>query len=1220
MAHPLVNIIEEPRDKVVSAYNCIEFKYEVTDYITSNGSKSFLEFQVDAGIPANETVIIFGQQFLFTSDPNTNGHNIALGADEFEQRDFIYDTLLTNYEVTKNFNILKVAADRISLTAKLNGSLPNITFFLSSTADLQELSNLPGSDVEKQKTYKIIGCLQLFENNQWETKEELVRDVYLVKDENALKSEVTYKLQEILSSLYVNAKPDLNATAPFIDQNGSFEFRLSIVDFKSATGQVGQSGFFAVGEPFCAVNGKQRIQNNEVRMLPYYNNITDGFTLSLNQIPTNLKLCCDNNGFLSVLIEDQEKQGWAVEVYGNVYYSDGNIEFNHRFGGFTGTGSDVLLIPIGPKQIDICNDFLGGGDVDKYNYQAFIFTNASAPNLFPDGDGGTFETSIAGMVAKTGLVMSQTPNGYIGNGLLLEELQDGAPYTPFGSTLLTHINDIAFEKGKIYFLEAWVKVNGLDCDCISNMFTDGNYGTFDGNDPLDLINIISGASSQIVNGYENKSLLISDLDSTSLGNDDFIVNGISNIYLLVNRTYKLKAWVKVSGLDCLDCLNNNLFTDGNNGTFIGFNPLNGISIISGATAGTFASGMYVTDLENSTVVNGSLLMNGDTGIAFTLGRSYLLTMEVDLTGLFTAKIGNLFIDGDYGTFDDNLTNIDTPVPNSSIVLAPPRLEGKSVLWENAVPVNLGVNSVLIRGLTNITFTSGKTYEISGWVDASGSSLLACLDVDGFSLGIGIASPTSIGDITIVSKTDAVYNNSTCGTNPLWIQVKCRFIANLSIGLRVGVKIRYGATFLEPALQEIRFDDFRVIEVGVSNDINFNIGLVGGIGANGTESINTQYVLNDNNFDPNTGYNIPNLVTLTTTVLPSIGFIGKVGLITTGFSSVLSNQGITPFSPPEITIRNVIVEDMVDGVKFQLNKVSSPSNTNVVVDKYLKLGSDCSMLNKWIELETTFETLSSGNATFGLQVLDNANCLKDKDVEIMIDSISLIDTQNQNLEFYITSSDGADELSTLKIDCDKLGSWNKLVSSYTPSADTNESVLIRVKGRTECIDSGDVTVDEIRVTCREDGSASSTPLQTVQMMNSSEDCCCDDCCNEEFAYLNELGQFDFIHFECKNEIGAIISKVNIEVCTDCDDDISTQGSKTVSASSKDRFVVNARIEKDRRDQLKIFGASIEIYHIVNNQYYPIELLNEELDTVVGNSNFVDINLEFVYRFENPTLKL
>jgi hypothetical protein len=1210
MAHPLVNIIEQPRDKVISAYNCIQFKYEVTDYITSNGSKSYLEFQVDAGIPANETVIIFGQQFLFTADPNTNGHNIALGVNEFEQRDFIYDTLLTNYEVTKNFNILKVGTDKISLTAKLNGNLPNITFFLSSINDLQELSNLPGSDVEKQKTYKIIGCLQLFENNEWVTKEELVRDVYLIKDGNALKAEVTYKLQEILSSLYINTKPDLNATAPFIDQNASFEFRLSIVDFKSATGQVGQSGFFAVGEPFCAVNGKQRVQNNEVRMLPYYNNLTDGFTLPLNQIPSNLKLCCDNNGFLSVLIDDQEKQGWAVEVYGNIYYSDGNIEFNHRFGGFTGTGSDVLLIPIGPKQIDICNDFLGGGDVDSYNYQAFIFTNASAPNLFPDGDGGTFETSIAGMVAKAGLVMSQTPNGYIGNGLLLEELQDGAPYTPFGSTLLTHINDIAFEKGKVYFLEAWIKVNGLDCDCISNMFTDGNYGTFDGNDPLDLIVIISGASGQIVNGYDNLSLLVSDLDQSPLIQGSYIVTGDSNIFLLSNSTYKLTAWVKVLGIDCL--LEPNIFIDGNNGQFNGPTPLDGIVELSGITKSSFGGNLYLATLESASIVDGSRLFRGDTGIQFYSGFAYTLSLDLIIDNFNCSAIGNLFTDGDYGTFENNINNIIAPVTNTVLSQLPSgRLGGNCALIENNLPLVLAINTAILLGDTPILFSVGKTYELTGWIDLEGMALfLACSDPTGLSLGIRIVDTLNVGDITLVSFNDAVYNSSTCGLNP-WIEVKYRFTANNLITKRVGIRIISGPSFLEPASQEILFDDFTVREIGATNqDIKFNIGLQSGIGANGTEVIDSQLILDD------TCSNLSTLINVKTTLNVTNDFVGKVALITTGLSNLLSNPST------EITVQNVNVLSNPSEVRLQMYGDLLPSGSTQVVNKYLSLGSsDCSNLNKWVQVETEIQTsVISGNIKVGLQATGVTGYLKDEDVEIMIDSISLVDTQNQNLEFYISSSDGADELSTLKIDCDKLGSWNKLVSSYTPSVDTNESVLIRVKGRTECIDSGDVTVDEIRVTCREDGSASSTPLQTVQMMNSSEDCCCDDCCNEEFAYLNELGQFDFIHFECKNEIGTIISKVNIEVCTDCDDDISTEGSKTVSASSKDRFVVNARIEKDRRDQLKIFGASIEIYHIVNNQYYPIELLNEELDTVVGNSNFVDINLEFVYRFENPTLKL
>lgn len=1221
MAHPLINVIKQPKDEVVAAYNCIEYCYEVNDYVILVGSKSYLLLQIDSSIALNETMDIFRQQFLFTNDVNDNGHNIAIGVDEFQQRDFIYNTLLTNYEVVKNFNVAKVGTDKLSITAKKNGAAYN-SDFLSTSSDVQELTNTLGVDSEVRTTYKVIGCVEVFENNEWVTKEELVRDVYLTKEpDGSLRSELCWKLQGILKNLYRNNKPDLNSISPYINDNGSFNFRFSIVDFKSTTSQVGRSGYFAVGKTICAINGRHKLEDNSKGMQPYYKNITDGFVLPLNQIPTVLDLCCNNNGFMSVFVEDKNNEGWSVEVYGNVYYKDGNIEFAYRYGGFSGVGSDVVIIPIGPQQLDICNDFLNNGSVARYNYQAYIFSNTPEQNLFLDGDNGTFQNDILNMIASTGLVMTQTPNGYIGNGILLEEMQDGQPYSLQGSTILTHANSILFEKGKVYFLEAWINVEGFDCECIGNMFLDGNFGTFDGLNPLDFITVISGASAEIIVGYDDKSLMVSDLQSTSLSNNSIIVSGDNPIYLIGNSNYLLTAWVKVIGLDCLDCVTQNLFLDGDNGTFDN-GSISGIVtfpfIFATIGPGVIGNGLELLDFYEAPIVNETMLFKGDSTISFLAGRSYSLSMDVKISNFDCSKIGNLFLDGDYGTFEANDYNISTSIVGAVLSQQPlGRLGGKCMLFENAAPLVVTVNSNLIIGDSDIYFLPGKTYELSGWINLQGNaSASACLDPSGLSLGMKIVSSTSVGDVTLISTTDAVYNNSTCGSNPSWIQVKYRFLVNNLINVKVGIVVRYGPSFLQPALQEILFDDFRVIEVGAINDtIRFNVGLESPIGANGTESINTQLIISDDCSNLDTWVNVQTQIDVTN------NFSGKVGLRTTGLSEILANQG--EGSPTLMRVDNIKVSGQFDNTKLQMVANSFPSGTTQVVDRYLEFGLDCSELNKWVKLQTTITTgeFVAGNASVGLQVVGNASCLESEDVEIVIDSIELIDTQKQNLEFYIITSDGANDLSTLKIDCDKLGKWHKLVASYAPTVDTNEKILIRLRNRVECITAGSVRVDEVKVFCREDASAALTPLQTVNMLNTESECGCDESpCNEEFAYLNELGQFDFIHFDKINSKGTIVSKFEIEVCEDCDEDISTQGRKTISASSRDKFTINARVRKENKDQLDVFIGSIKIFHIVNQEYYPIRLLSKELDTFMSSKKYIDVDLDFEYKFENPTLIL
>lgn len=1204
MIHPLINITKAPEDKAVGAYNCVQYCFEPTDFITVTGSKAFIDIQIDNPIALNKTLNLYGQQFLFTNDTNDNGHKVAIGANETEQRDNLFDTLKTNYDIVTNFNFAKVGSDRLTITAKKNGTAYNLNFSTTSS-DIQALTSTDGIDRENRKVYKLLGHLEVFRNNEWEAKDvDIVRDVYISQKN---KPEVCITLQGFLSSLYKNEKPDLNSTSAYVDESGAFLCRLSIVDYKSNTGQVGSSGYFALGDPISVINGKHK-KDAINRMKPYYKNLTNGFVLPLNQIPFDLELCCDNNLFLSVFVEDNENQGWSVEVYGDVHFESSYIESGHRYGGFAGIGSSVVIIPIGPTQLGICNNYLNNGKVSKYNYQAFIFSNSNAPNLFPDGDGGTFESDILDMIQLSGLTMSQTPNGYIGNGLLLEDMQNGT-YTPFGTTVLTHANSIAFEKGKIYFVEAWINVSGFDCSCIENMFLDANYGTFDGVDPLNTVTVITGADTEIINGYDDQSLKISDLHLTTLSSGDSIVNGNTNIFLLSNRTYKLTAWVKVSGLICSNCSDlANIFTDGSNGNFDGPSPLSGIVALTGITtsiaAGVSSDGLELSTLDAATIVNNSRLFKGDTPIKFEAGQTYILSMDVRVENFNCASIGNLFTDGDYGTFEANINNINAPLAGTVISQVPAgRLGGNAVLLENAAPITVTINTTILQGDTPISFQGGKTYEFRGWIDLEGNALSnACADPTGLTLGIRIADILSPGDITFISSTDAVYNSSTCGTNPQWVEVVYRFSVNTSISKKVGIRVISGPSFLEPALQEIYFDDFTVVEIGAANqDIKFNIGLET---PSGIETIDQQLILDNSCGSLDTWVNIQ------TTLLATSDFTGKASLITTGLSDLLSN--------PNTIIRadNVQVIGQFDEVRLQMYGLTLPSGATQSVESYLSLGSDCSKLNQWVQLETTFSTTASGNATFGLQSLRNVGCLKDENVELMIDSISLVDTQSQNLEFYITTSDGGNVLSSLKLDCDKRDQWHKIVGSYSPLADTNETVLLRVRNRTECITSGSMIVDQVRVTCREDASALITPLQTITM-KGEEKCCCDDCCNEEFAYLNELGQFDFIQFDCIISQGTEVEKTTIELCTDCGDEI-TSDSVDVSASSRDRFTINARIFANKREQVKVFQNSLEIYRIVDGRYYPVELLTKEIDSLILDNQFVDVDLEFKYKFENPTL--
>ena len=1389
MAHPLINLIKSPSVDVLAAYNCIEFVFEITDNITVIGNESFLDIQIDNPLVLGDTFNVFGQQFLITNDANTNGHNVALGVTATEQRDFIYNTLLTNYEISKQFDFIKSGVEHILFTAKKKG-IDYDTNFSTTNTNVQLITETDGVDTEVRDTYKIIGCLQVKVNGEWKVFDEEVRDVTLkINDVGNLISEVCFKLHGILRNYFTNQKPDLNNFNSSINDGAVFEFKFGIVDFKSTTGQAGVSGFFDNDtETYCIFNGMYKKTDAEKKLTPYYEKQLDGHILSLNQTPLTNYYCCGNNAYMTIFVRDKDSLGWGVQLIGDVFFDGGGIESNYNYGGLSGIGSAVIVIPIGPRQLAICENFLGLGEVIKYTYQAIVFSGSAGGNLFVDGDNGTFENNITGITSLLGVLKAQTNDGYIGNGLELSEFFN-ATLNPFFAEILRGDTTILLELGNTYFIDAWIKLEGVPCECLANLFTDGEFGTFDGLNPLDVISVIAGATFSIIAGFENNSLNISDLDSSFLAHLFYVTAGGTPIVVLPNKTYELTAWVKVTGVDCIECIVFNLFVDGDNGTFEnGATWSSGIVQLLGITIGQdsgFGStdGLLMETLNLATIPSGSQLFRGDTNIDFSAGTTYIVTMQVLISNFNCSLIGNLFVDGDNGTFENGATwssgivqllgitigqdsgfgstdgllmetlnlatipsgsqlfrgdtNIDFSAGTTYIVtmqvlisnfncslignlfvdgdngtfendilgMSSPQAElivthihsfpSKILLLESNLPMVLGSNSVILLGDTAIAFLVGETYELSCWIDLEGdAAATACADPTGIEFKVGIADVFSIGDITIVSDIMVVYNSSTCG--PTWQQMKFTFTVNNAITKRVGVQIASGSSFFEPALQECYFDNMIVKKIsGTPQVINFNAGLTAPIGANGTETIDTELVLDSscslldtwvqiqttlvvtNNFTGKVGLittgNSPLLeysgvlirvddVVVTAPALPQVinfnagltapigangtetidtelvldsscslldtwvqiqttlvvtnNFTGKVGLITTGNSPLLEYSGVL------IRVDDVVILTQFTDTTLRMNASFLPSGTTVVFDNEIILGSDCSQLDEWVKLKTTFSTpaFGIGNIQAGLQALGNVNCLKQADVEIMIDNIELTVDDFDGIEFEITTTDGATPLVVATIDsCDDIGEWHRLSSSYTPSIDVNEKVVIAAKNFVQCLNeaTAKVLIDSVSIRCYSLDAANTTPEQTAIIVGEC-DTCIDCCCNEEFFYRNELGVFDVLHLECIKSGLTTVSKTNVEVCKDCDDDISTEGAKTTSVISKDKFVINARIEKDRREQFKIFLASIEIFHTVDNKYYPITILNSDLELFQKTKNFVDIDLEFEYKFENPTL--
>lgn len=1564
MAHPLITATKVPDSDVIAAYNCIEFCYEVTDNITVVGTESFLDLQVDAAIPSGQTMTIFGQQFLFTAAVNDDGHKIALGVDEFEQRDFIYDTLLTNYEISRDFNFAKVSTDRISFTAKKKGIDYNINFS-STTGDLQVITDTDGVDSETREAYKVIGSIQIRKNGEWVLFDEEVRDVVLKLDSlGNFKSEVCFKLHGILRSYFKNAKPDLQANHAYINEWAVYEFRFGIVDFKATIGEVSTSGFFDRGtEIYCVLNGMHKVES-QLKLKPYYENENKGVYFSLNQIPQTNTLCTDNNTFLSVFVRDKNLYGWGVQVVGDIYFEDGTTIYNHVFSGYTGVGSSVVVLPIGPRNIEVCNDAIWSNQsgIKRYTYRAFVYSNVESANLFVDGDDGTFEADILGITSPVELVKTQTSDGYVGNAIKLDEFQDLVPINPNGQLIIQGNTAIAFVQGNVYFLEAWIKVKGLDCRCFENLFKSAAYGTFESN--IFEISVISGATSSLISGYENQSLMIKDFQASALTLDSFIMYGLYPINFLANEVFEITAWVKVTVINnCEDCLQlDNLFEDGNDGTFEGsiggieallniaislgtgngsadalnlaigdaaissgvvlfygdsgiqffagrtykikmqvnigdFNcdlfgnlfvdgyygdfetgtpPWLDIATLAGITQssiigypatgialklqdiedaalsvgsilmygntginfqkdttylvsmqvkasidpqlfenmfveesnGTFESGLPFLDivslagitqdeglghpasgvslilrtLDSATIVDGSILFYGDSNKDFVAGLTYILSMFVKVSDdIDCSFLGQLFLDGDNGTFEANITDVLSQVPeyllSQSVGYG---YVGNSLIIENLVPATVSTGDFLAYGDTDMNFLAGETYRISAWIDLEGAGLVAAsADATGVKFIMALRGSLSIGDINVISTTDITYNSSTVGTiGGIFSEIVMVVQFNVNKTLGVGVRINTGAALIAPAGQEIYLDEFYVKNTSTPATINLEASLETPIGANGTEVVDFSLQIDDTCSQLETWTYLQTTITVTTSFTGKVGLkttgvvgylqqpdvlvfvdnvqllvdvpialvlqasletpigtngtqtvdlhhsissnaendvwqelittlevtddftgniglraIGLVPLLKTGYIQIAIDKitvtipGITPIQfqatlqtpigangfesidqqlvlesscaqngvwvDIETTLQVInsfvgkvglivlgdsayliantadVVDVRVDNITVyditgtQLELRLSTTSTPFGVFQYqqtLKIGQDCPM-NEWVQLKTILtKSASTENLNVGLQIVNAFECFMNEFVEVVIDNIKVKSLSQSGVKFEIITTEGANVMQYFEVnDCEELDEWRKITSIYIPTASSSENVRIIAKNmQIGCLTNNDVEViiDEIKVRGYNDAHASMTQEQIVIL---KDDCDCqDDCCNEEFAYRNELGQFDFIHMECIYQETTNVDMTNAETCKDCDDDIADFGSKTINAKSKNVFVINARITKERREQFKIFISSIEKYHVVDNRYYPIEVLTKELPTFKKASNYVDVDIEFQYRFENPTL--
>lgn len=784
MAHPFINIESQPADPIVSSYYCVDYLLRVTNFVLDQSGypRATITF---IGIPtAGQYITIFGLTFSFTAGANDNGRKIVIGGTAAANCTNTYNSFLLNYELQKYYDIELIDPQTLRLTAKNKGSQYNTNF--DSNANGVGVTEVTYTDINTDSTYKVVGSVQRLVDGVWVLVDEIVRDVTpRTQTDGTIYGEVKFRL-DFVKALYRAMRPDLDNNSPYQDFDGAPILRIAITDFK---GTVSTSGFYTELDAICLLMGGYDYIDSDVRLQLYYDIDTEtNFTRLLNIMPKQQFLCCDNHLFVALLVEDAEEEGWNARVIGEINFANGTQFSNFTFQTLTGTGSALVILPMGPGQLGVCSDdYQGESSVINYAFQGMIMRGVSLlQNLFVDGDNGTFEANINGMVGYTdginSIILTKSPTFSHTGGFSLK-LDNFGNVTGLvnGSTVVKGNTPINFVAGNFYEAQAWILLpNSFNCGCLSNLFVDGDFGTFETN--LNDITTPPATSRVILPGYIGNAMMVNGWFNLAAlpFHGNALMRGNTAINFLAGIDYEITGYVKIAGFDCRAF--SNLFIDADFGSFEGV-PATMVAQVqypAGLSASIdegylgSGSGLLLENFHLATIISGDYLVNGTSLIFFEAGKTYYLTgkIKANVFDVCACIGGNLFIDGDYGTFETNLDDIATEFSN--VVIDYSLLPGGVI--GNYLDMVLRSGTIsntqsIIFGDTTIVLTLATIYRAEAWVRVDRLDFNAYLtnlftDGDNGSFTTGAANISTDADNVITLARNATYDYLEVGVEYL----------------------------------------------------------------------------------------------------------------------------------------------------------------------------------------------------------------------------------------------------------------------------------------------------------------------------------------------------------------------------------------------------------------------------------------------------------------------
>jgi hypothetical protein len=314
----------------------------------------------------------------------------------------------------------------------------------------------------------------------------------------------------------------------------------------------------------------------------------------------------------------------------------------------------------------------------------------------------------------------------------------------------------------------------------TNILVDGNYGTFEG---------ASGTTTGNTSGITTdvySSILTATTAITYTGTNSLLLyaspSAVTNV-IITGFTYTGTT---------------NIISGGNSGSFEG--------TVTGITTNIFGASIVTSTTQVFSGTNSLRLFNLNG-----------ITSETLTNYVYTSITSNILTDGDNGTFNSNITNVDSPNSEFSISgTSNNPISGNNLYYYNASPIFNIVENNIFTFRTPYTLSSNTRYIFSGQVYDNNTYT-----------GIGQYKSIYLGfednsEVNYITLTSITYTTDTSSST--WVNLIYDFIVPLSAtptSTKLAVKTEYTNTFNTNT--SLYFDNFKFIPFNTQQQITINSG-------------------------------------------------------------------------------------------------------------------------------------------------------------------------------------------------------------------------------------------------------------------------------------------------------------------------------------------------------------------------------------------------------------